>query len=90
MAELNNYKDEIAKALLEKKAVLGAKITLKLLRKHQLTKIYLAANAASVYEEDIRYYAQISGVTVEKLPLTAEEMGILCKKPFFISVLSIS
>ena len=90
MKDITVLKDEITKALVEKKAVLGAKRTLKKLRNHELTKIYIAANAASINEEDIAYYAQLAGVTVQKVPISAEEIGILCKKPFHVSVLSIT
>jgi large subunit ribosomal protein L30e len=83
------YTDIITKAVIDNKAIIGAKHTLKLLRAGKISKIYLAHNVAKMYEDDISYYAELSGVTVEKLPLSAEEVGILCKKPFHITVLGL-
>jgi len=82
--------DSIHKAQADKKAIIGAKVTLKKLRAGALDKIFLASNVAEVLEEDITYYASMTNIEVIKLPALAEELSIVCKKPFFITVIGIA
>ncbi len=79
---------DIKKAIKEKKIIIGADITLKKLRIGKLKKIYLASNCRKDTREDIIHYAKLNNVEVINLEKTNEELGILCKKPFSISVLS--
>ena len=91
MAELDTQiVDTIHKAQANGSAILGAKVTLKKLRAGTLAKIFLASNVAEVLEEDITYYAGLNGTEVVKLPALAEDISIVCKKPFFITVIGIA
>jgi large subunit ribosomal protein L30e len=87
--ETQNYTDVITKAVIDNNAIIGAKNTIKKLKTGKISKIYVASNIAKMYDEDIEYYAQLANVQVQKIPFTAAELGILCKKPFHITVLGI-
>ncbi|MFT7616359.1 MAG: large subunit ribosomal protein L30e [Candidatus Woesearchaeota archaeon] len=68
--------------------VFGAKVTIKLLKQKKISKVFLTQNVSPVVKTDITYYAQLADVEIQVLPMTNEELGIICKKPFMISVVS--
>lgn len=80
---------DLKKGLAEGKAVIGTKIVLKDLKDAKLSKIYLASNCPEKVKEDIEYYGSLVKVPIIVLSVDNEEIGVLCKKHFFISVLGI-
>lgn len=80
---------EIKKQLTAGNIVLGTEVTTKLLRKNGIEKVYFASNVNKVTKDEISKYAGLVGVEVEDVSMNNEELGILCKKPFFVSVLSV-
>lgn len=89
-------KKEISKDILELKGELekdsvciGTKEVLRELRSGNLNKIYLASNCPSEIKKDIEHYVTLSKVPVVFLKINNEELGGICKKHFFISVLGI-
>ncbi len=80
---------EIKKLLTDKKLVIGTEITIKNLNKGNISKIFITSNCSNNIIQDIEHYANISNVEVVQLTQSNEELGILCKKPFSISVISI-
>ncbi len=83
--ELVDLKQEVTSG----KAVIGAKSVLKKLKEKKLNKIYLASNCPSDVKKDIEHYCALVKVPIVILEIDNEEVGILCKKHFFISVLGI-
>ena len=81
--------DEIKKALENKKAIIGTDRVIKLLKQGLLKKVFVSLNCPKEIKESINYYKSISGVEVVELEKDSEELGVLCKKPFTISVLGI-
>ena len=61
---------------------------LKKLKRGEISKVFLASNCSKEIEEEIRYLSKINDVKVEKLKQPNEEIGLLCKKNFSVSVLS--
>ncbi len=70
----------------EKKLIIGTDRVLKMLKNEQLANIYLASNCPETVRQDIKHYSKIFNVKVEELKETNQELGVLCKKPFSISV----
>jgi large subunit ribosomal protein L30e len=68
------------------KLVIGTNETLKLLKQDSLAKVYLASNAPGETKDDVERYATMSGVDVEELDATNEDLGVLCRKPFKVAV----
>ena len=75
-------------ALKKEKINFGTEVTIKKLKNGNLKKVFLAKNCAKTVKEDIKYYAKLSGVNIIELELDNEELGLLCKKSFSVSVLS--
>ena len=69
------------------KVVIGIDRVMKNLKLKQLTKIFVSSNCPNDLKKDINHYANLVGVPVEELSLDNEELGVFCKKNFFISVL---
>lgn len=87
-------KKEISKKLQElkkeiDKAAIGTKIVLKNLKDKKLSKIYLASNCPENTKKDIESYSRLVSVPIVILDVNNEELGVFCKKHFFISVLGI-
>lgn len=79
---------EIRKYVDEKKTVIGTERTLKALKKGSLTKVFVASNTA---DETIAQIKALAGkIEVVVLKENNEELGTMCKKPFFISVLGVA
>ncbi len=81
---------ELKKSLAANKLVLGTDETVKLLRKGKVHKVILASNCDPQVRGDIQKYCGIGGVECVELPQTNEELGVLCKKPFAISVVGVT
>lgn len=79
---------DLRKDLKTKKPILGSEKTLKELKTGNLTKIYLSSNCKEETKKDILHYAKLSDIKVIELEETNEDLGIICKKPFNISVIS--
>ncbi len=71
------------------KLVVGTEETVKGIKDKSLSKVYLASNTPSDVVEDINYYANLSGVEVVRLDFPNEELGVVCQRPYYISVLGI-
>lgn len=80
---------EIKKLLKEKKLVIGTERTLKNLKLGRVDKVILTSNCPEKIQKDIEYYAGLGKAESIKIKYPNEELGIMCRKPFAISVLSI-
>ncbi|HHF42166.1 MAG TPA: 50S ribosomal protein L30 [Candidatus Aminicenantes bacterium] len=87
--EVSKEVSELKKEIKEGKVILGANRVLKELKAGSLSKVYLAKNCPSEMKKDIEYYSRLENIPLQPLNLDNEEVGILCKKHFFISVLGV-
>ncbi len=81
-------KEELKEALEDKNLAIGTDKTMKSLKAGKLKKVFLAKNCPLKTKEDIKHYARLSKIDIVELGMTNEEIGVVCKKPFSISVLS--
>ena len=81
--------DNIKKIIKQGKAVVGTKEVIKNLKLGKLSKVYMTRNCPLAVKKDIKYYAELSGAEVIQLKQPNDELGVLCKKPFAISVLGL-
>ena len=81
----------IIKKLLGKKGlVMGTERTMKLLKQGKLKTIYLSSNVPENLRKDVEHYSNLNKVEVVNLKQPNEELGVMCKKPFAISMLSVT
>jgi large subunit ribosomal protein L30e len=81
--------EEVKKLIKQKKVVIGSERALKSLRQNKLAKVMLAVNCKKETLETVMHYAKINQAEVVTLKYPNDELGVLCKKPFSISVLGI-
>lgn len=80
---------EIRKNLEEKKIIIGTDRTIKNLKLGKIKKIYVTKNIPEDVKKDIEHYSKLAKVEVVALKYANEELGVICKKPFAISVVSL-
>lgn len=80
---------EIKKADKEKKLLVGENSALKGMRAGKLAKIVLASNFNPRVRADIESYSKAGGCPVQELSISNDELGVVCKRQFAISILGI-
>ena len=80
---------ELKKILKGEKVVIGTQRTLKELKRGSVERVFVTSNCPPAIEQDIDHYTRLSGAEKIKISLPNEELGIICKKPFSISVVSL-
>jgi large subunit ribosomal protein L30e len=78
----------LRKALKEQKLIYGSKETIKNLKRGIVKEVFLASNAQQKIKDDINYYSKIANIKVNELRQNSEELAIICKKNFLVSVIS--
>ena len=80
---------ELKTELQEGKLIIGLERVMKELKAGHLSKVFLAKNSRNDVKGDLTYYTGLSSVPLVELSLDNEELGIFCKKNFFVSVVGI-
>ncbi len=80
---------EVKKLMSASKLVLGANETVKLLRQGKLARVFVSTNCSPQMRSDLENACKIAGIDVVELNQTSDEIGVLCKKPFAISVVGV-
>lgn len=91
MRKMNSEKgiDLIKKNLKTDKLVFGTKRTMKFMKLGKLKKVLYTTNTPADVVEDIDHYSKITEIEVERLDVPNDELGIICKKQFSISVVGL-
>ncbi|MFC1755735.1 ribosomal L7Ae/L30e/S12e/Gadd45 family protein, partial [Thermoproteota archaeon] len=79
--------EDIKKLVKDKKVFMGKDQTLKNLKLGNVSKVFLASNCPDETRDAVERYTKNSGVDIEKLDIPNDELGIICRKHFFISVM---
>ena len=86
--------EEIVKLLktriVDKKAVIGNEKVIKGIKSGAVKKIFLANNCPKELKEDLMHYAKLSSIPFIELELNNEEIGVLCKKNFLVSIIGVT
>lgn len=80
---------EIKKLLVSNKLLIGTEGTMKQLRAGNVKKVYLASNCEPVVRDDVIRLCKFGQVEIVELAQSNEEIGVLCKKPYSISVIGV-
>jgi len=80
---------EIRKLLKAKDIIVGTTRTLENLKLGKIKKVYLSSNCSEKVKNSINHYSKLTNIEIVKLKYPNDELGILCKKAFSISVLSV-
>lgn len=87
--QVHELLQELKAELQADKAIIGSGKTLKALQMKKLKKVFLASNCPVQLKDDLLYYGKLANVPIVELELDNEELGVVCKKNFFIAVIGI-
>ena len=82
-----NPLDEIKKNIGKEKMLIGKNQTIKNLKLGKVEKVFLASNCKPSDREDIEYYCKLNKTPLAILSIPNDELSIVCKKQFAISVI---
>ncbi|MBD3354807.1 50S ribosomal protein L30 [Candidatus Woesearchaeota archaeon] len=82
--------EEIKKSIKEGNAVIGTNEVIDGLKKSKLAKVYVTSNCPEDIKKDVNYYADFSNADVVNLREKNDELGMICKKPFSISLFGVN
>lgn len=81
--------DEIKEALAKGKIVIGSNEAVKKIKLGKVAKVFASNNCPKGVQSDLEKYSKVEEIEFVVLDKDSDELGIICKKPFSISVLSI-
>ncbi|MBU1111214.1 MAG: ribosomal L7Ae/L30e/S12e/Gadd45 family protein [archaeon] len=87
--ELDQNIQDLKQALLDKKAIFGKDEVIKGLRRGTLKKVFMAKNLPVDTKGDLEHYSKLAGVELIQLDQDNEEIGVLAKQNFFISMVGV-
>jgi len=79
--------EEIRKNLGKETMLIGQNQTIKNLKLGKVEKVFLASNCKPSVRNDIEYYCKLNKIPLIILEIPNDELGIVCKKHFAISVI---
>ncbi|MBN2420697.1 ribosomal L7Ae/L30e/S12e/Gadd45 family protein [Candidatus Woesearchaeota archaeon] len=80
---------ELKKLIGNKKLIVGTDRTLKELKKGNIKSIFVASNCPENLKSEIETNARMEKSEISVLEINNEELGVVVKKPFAVSVVSL-
>lgn len=81
--------DEITQALKTNKAILGYRESIKFLKTDSAQKVVIAKNAPENIRKEMEHNSKVAKTEVEIFEGSSKELGVVCGKPFPVTVLVI-
>jgi large subunit ribosomal protein L30e len=81
--------EDIKKIIKKGNFIIGSDAGLKNLKLGKTEKVYLASNCSEETKKEVERLARIGKADVILLGIPNDDFGVLCKKPFSISMLSV-
>jgi|TARA_Y100000310_G_scaffold75462_1_gene71757 large subunit ribosomal protein L30e len=81
---------EIKNLIKEGNIIFGTERTLKRLKLGKVKRVLVSSNCQERVLKNIKHYAELSKAEFVKLQYPNDQLGLICKKPFSISVLGIT
>ena len=78
---------DIKEIIKDKKLILGANQVLSMMKNEKITNVLVASNCPETLNHDIDHYSKIFSIKVSRINEDSKELGVICKKPFSISVI---
>jgi len=87
-SEINEEIKQLKSKVQDGKAIIGTDRVVKGIKSGIVKKVFLANNCPDEVKTDVVQFAKIANIPIETLPYDNEELGVFCKKNFFVSVLA--
>ncbi len=89
MPRVSSLDNELRRLLKTGKVVIGAKRSLDAIKLGKAKGVVLATKLPKYIEDDVLYYAKLSGIKVIRFPGSSYELGTAVGKPFPITTIAI-
>ena len=80
---------EIKELLNTKRLIFGTEQTIKNIKQNKIEKFFLSLNCKEETKKDLQHYAKTTKIEAIYLKNSNKDVGIICKKPFSISVVGV-
>ncbi len=80
---------ELKTVLETKNIVIGAENVLKKIKHGEIKDVFICSNISKSVLDDLNKYSKLAKLNLRQLPQTNEELGVVCKKPFMVSIIGI-
>lgn len=80
---------EIKQLLKTKRLIFGTEQVIKNLKLYKIEKFFISSNCNDETKKDLQHYSKIGKSEGIDLTNSNKEVGIICKKPFSISVVGV-
>ncbi|MDP6294227.1 MAG: ribosomal L7Ae/L30e/S12e/Gadd45 family protein [Candidatus Woesearchaeota archaeon] len=80
---------DIRKLVEADKVIIGSDRVLKGMAKETLKEVLVTRNIAQLIKQKVEHYAKLHDIKITELEQNSEELGVLCKKPFNISIIGV-
>lgn len=80
---------QIKKLIKEEKIIIGTERTFKSLKLGKISKVLISSNCPASVEKSVLHYSGLSGAEAVKIKYANDELGVICKKPFSISIMGV-
>ncbi len=81
---------EIKELIASGNAVIGNNKVIASIKDGSVQRVLLAKNAPQELKDDAKYYANLANIELVQLEQDNEELGIICKKNFFIAIIGVT
>lgn len=81
--------EDIQAAIKSGRAIIGYRESIKILKSGKTKSVIVAKNIPDNMKKEIEHNAKVSGVQMEIFEGTSKDLGVVCGKPFSVTVLSI-
>ena len=78
---------DIKEIIKDKKLIIGANQVLSMMKNEKITNVLVASNCPETLNHDIDHYSKIFSIKASRINEDSKELGVICKKPFSISVI---
>lgn len=80
---------DIKNALAENALIIGFDAVVRAVKAGNVAKVFAASNIPKIKHDELKHYCEISDIPFEELSYNNEELGILCKKQYLITVVAL-
>jgi large subunit ribosomal protein L30e len=80
---------ELGRAVKSGKVVIGAKRSLKVIKRGEAKLVIVATNCPPDILSDVSYYTKLAGVPLHHFGKDGRQLGLACGKPFTVSAVTV-
>ena len=78
---------DIKEIIKDKKLIIGANQVLSMMKNEKITNVLVSSNCPEALKKDVEHYSKIFSIKASRINEDSKELGVICKKPFSISVI---